>query len=388
MTDDRYEYTITEFKEEIESIYKSIKYPSYPQNDLLCKNIQGYDCFEEIRISTGEKILLPVSYPYFFLFRGQNKEYSPCLPSLFRQDLDKVALFIEKMRRHTFKQLLDTHPIVNGFFKARGYKIDYEGLAQHYGLKTSVLDFTSDIDVALFFATCKYDSTTDTYQSYNDEKTHHAILYLINPFLNNDISSANDLQKIFENRISCIGLQPFARPGAQKGFAYHSMKDSEALKATMYHIHFTSNESRKYLAKYLSGRSLWIHDELVPKTKLIQTLTNFTRDIFTHCYKKTPEIGLSIEDLEVELSKRGIIVNEQLPLIYFSAEELQAIILRWESEVSTQFGASIVHRNLIIGNEKYDSLSSEQLAEMLFLDIIGSNFQMPRGGTPKNYNEY
>lgn len=386
MTDNIHEFTIKEFKQEIESIYKSIKHSSYPQNDILCKTVRGKECFEEIRISTGEKILLPVSYPYFFLFRGQNKEYSPCLPSLYRQDLDKVALFIEKLRFYTFKQLLDTHPIVDGFFKVRGYKIDYEGLAQHYGMKTHVLDFTSDLDVALFFATCLYDTATDTYQCYNDKKIHHAILYLVNPILNDDLYSANEIQNILENRITCIGLQPFARPGAQKGFSYHCTEEDKSLKAPMYKIRFTSNDSRKYFANYQSGERLWIHDELVPKAKAIQTLTKFTRDAYIQCYKGNPEIGMSINDLEIELSQRGINVNERQPQVYFSTEELQAIIRRWDNEVSEQFSASIFHRNTIMDNKKYDSMSSEQLAEMLLLDIIGSDFRFPHKGVIKGYN--
>ena len=32
----------------------------------------------------------------------------------------------------------------------------YELLAQHYGLETLWMDITSDLEVALFFATCEY----------------------------------------------------------------------------------------------------------------------------------------------------------------------------------------------------------------------------------------
>ena len=52
-----------------------------------------------------------------------------------------------------FKTFLQHLPQLR-FFESRNYYIDYVGLAQHYGLQTDMMDLTSDIDVALFFAMC------------------------------------------------------------------------------------------------------------------------------------------------------------------------------------------------------------------------------------------
>ena len=288
------------------------------------------------------------------------------------------------MRFYTFKQLLDTHPIVDGFFKARGYKIDYEGLAQHYGLKTHVLDFTSDIDIALFFATCHYNPKTDTYECINDKKIHKAILYLINPLFDSMVS-AEDIADFLEKHISCIGLQPFSRPGVQKGFAYHCTDKHKGLKATMYSIQYTANDSRKYFAKYKSGQKIWIKDELVPKAKAIRDLSQFTQAVFIECYNDSA-LSMTASELEFELKQRGIFVRERDPKIHFSPIELLDISQRWDENISEQFISSIVHRNLNINHNKYNSFSNQEILNMLTYDIIGSDFRFPHGGIIKDYN--
>ena len=35
--------------------------------------------------------------------------------------------------------------------------MNYHALAQHYGIKTPLMDITSDLKTALFFACCKYE---------------------------------------------------------------------------------------------------------------------------------------------------------------------------------------------------------------------------------------
>ncbi|MCD8291582.1 MAG: FRG domain-containing protein [Prevotella sp.] len=126
--------------------------------------------FEIINSGTGNgKYLMPITPGgLHFLYRGQNKEFAPCLPSIYRNNPSEAEIFVERMRLTIFKRMLNSHPIVTGFFRPNDYYVDEEGLAQHYGLKTSILDLTSNLNVALFFATCKYDSNSDMYSCYND----------------------------------------------------------------------------------------------------------------------------------------------------------------------------------------------------------------------------
>lgn len=89
---------------------------------------------------------------YPFLFRGQTKDFGKCLPSLYREEDKQTApyLFLERLREVEFTELIKKHPVVKGFFDRHHFTVDFIGLAQHYGLKTDVLDLTNDLDVALF----------------------------------------------------------------------------------------------------------------------------------------------------------------------------------------------------------------------------------------------
>lgn len=112
------------------------------------------DTFEAVCIQEGnpQKILIPAANMYPFLFRGQTKDFGKCLPSLYREEDKQTApyLFLERLREVEFTELIKKHPVVKGFFDRHHFTVDFIGLAQHYGLKTDVLDLTNDLDVALF----------------------------------------------------------------------------------------------------------------------------------------------------------------------------------------------------------------------------------------------
>lgn len=106
--------------------------------------------FEQVKLA-GKKgfILLPTSLDYGVLYRGQGKYHGTCLPSLYRQELTEEEIFVEHVRIAEFRLFLEQFDITRHFQEC-GYVVDYIGLAQHYGLKTDVLDVTSDIDISMF----------------------------------------------------------------------------------------------------------------------------------------------------------------------------------------------------------------------------------------------
>lgn len=58
--------------------------------------------------------------------------------------------------------------------------INYVALAQHYGIKTPMLDITSDLKTALFFACCKYENDQWRPMTRNDfanSNKKYGILY-------------------------------------------------------------------------------------------------------------------------------------------------------------------------------------------------------------------
>ena len=183
-------FTISEIKHLVkESTRERLLF--YEQSDINQQIALDHELgFEAILTGNGdEKILLPEDGTVIYLFRGQNQEHMPCYPSLYRETprpLTISEIFTWRMKLTLFRDMLDTYPIVDKFFKRHNFKVDYEGLAQHYGLLTPVLDLTSNIDIALFFATCWYDPEEDCYKPFDDGKEHEGILYLFCPLRANE----------------------------------------------------------------------------------------------------------------------------------------------------------------------------------------------------------
>lgn len=178
------------------------------------------------KLASGRYSLKPNLRNRKFLFRGETEFHNPCKPSLFR-DAEKdyfldSLIYTHEMYRlilsHPLVQLLDLGVILNG--KHIRFEMNLYGLTQHYYNQSSLLDLTSDIDVALFFATQSYDRETDTYSPITDEKHTEGVLYYYDFDFSRDF-----LEPPCGEYISTVGLQVFPRSGRQKGFLYNCPKD-------------------------------------------------------------------------------------------------------------------------------------------------------------------
>lgn len=163
-----------------------------------------------------------------FLYRGQNGDYAPCKPSMFRYKKSKKEHYYLKecIINDEFEILIFSLPLV-WLLTTKGVKIggrhpihfgtDFYGLSQHYGNKTSLLDLTSDISAALFFSCTTYDSAEHKYKplSENHLRVHPLGVIYAYDILNPDfaISAFKD-----GTQLSAIGKQLFKNPGCQNGF--------------------------------------------------------------------------------------------------------------------------------------------------------------------------
>lgn len=122
-------------------------------------------------IEFGDKRVWSQGYARNY-FRGENAYNKVCKPSLFRgmtrKDIDRIKVFIEIVKQCELVLILKEL----NFIKNWPYfsQIDYTAISQHYGIKTAYLDITSDIKVALFFACCKYDYTTNKWRPLNEDE--------------------------------------------------------------------------------------------------------------------------------------------------------------------------------------------------------------------------
>lgn len=155
-----------------------------------------------------------------FLFRGQSQFFEKCVPGMFRVK-ENVAChqYVEDVIQiNELEVLLRQHPLVKlfeqGFYLLHEYfrfRVDYQGLAQHYYGHTPMLDLTSDMDVAKFFAVTWFNMKDDRYEKYTGDEL--GVLYYY------DLAPDAFTKRIGRDyMVETIGKQPFMRSGNQSGF--------------------------------------------------------------------------------------------------------------------------------------------------------------------------
>lgn len=147
-----------------------------------------------------------------FMYRGQTTKYPTCTASLLRNmELDewglKAQLTLERFRVAELELLMRKHPFMD-VWKTRGYEVDWHGLAQHYGIPTTLLDLTSNVEVAAFFACAHWD---DEKQRFTPADSGTGVMYRF------DWSAFGPgYAKYFEP----VGFGPGLRPARQHAWTF------------------------------------------------------------------------------------------------------------------------------------------------------------------------
>lgn len=262
------------------------------------------------------QFLYPCSKTMNMLFRGQNHYYSNCFSSFYRLKTEKEKL-LAHLHQAEFIQLLNSHPVIK-YLKSHTFTrdglpfalivpIDEEGLAQHYGIPTEVMDFSNDLWVSAFFATTKYDNQTQTYSPYIVDEScslsdSYGVLYFREGVMD-------------EKNCHPIGSNYFNRPGVQSGFAYRNQIKNLNEDGNFSKIFFRhNNDDANYIFKQLDcGKTLFPSDSLVDITNRINTQERCSIAAVKPChllwYAK-----LSFNDFLVLLESKGIQVCEVSPV--------------------------------------------------------------------------
>lgn len=173
--------------------------------------------------------LMPTFREQMRLYRGETEFHKPCQPTLWRKDMDDQAVFIERLKLAEFERMLEQMPesyffrtgVVitdpDGIVHHNSLYIDAIGLAQHYGIKTELLDLTADKWAAAFFASTTYDEKSDTYQPITVQTEKQGVVYHY-PILPTSFDS---------NELSVVGAQPFERPTEQAAYMLALKKDDD-----------------------------------------------------------------------------------------------------------------------------------------------------------------
>ena len=170
-----------------------------------------------------------------YYYRGENAYYRSSKASSYRRAANpsrpaSVNALIDRMRLYQCWETLDQFDAVRrwGFCE-----INYLALAQHYGFRTPMLDVTSDLKTALFFACCTFGEDHKWHPLTGGDFAHRSSRKFISSGCNGDSrygvlfrspSEITDLEwctvpddTAFEIVIP-VGYQPFMRCSRQHGY--------------------------------------------------------------------------------------------------------------------------------------------------------------------------
>lgn len=315
--------------ESLEKIISSIKSEAEVQRQWLYKNFKLAEEGKFIAVAMDNEYFKLFPGPEFSsdIYRGQTSFYDLCTPSIYR-DTNYIDRFIALMRFNEFKYLLYKHPALIDIKKLsidnKQLKLDYEGMAQHYGLMTELLDFTSDIDIALFFATNDYIAEKKLFKPVLD-KNRIGVIYKFNYALDFAENYVNPNYEV-------IGMQPLPRPGAQNAYSYRLKKDKNLnTQKNISYIKFKHSPdiSAYYSEKYLKGENLFPKDGFDNKLELLKKSNAFSKKAFDIVYEKNH--ALSYNKTMKKLNKLGYSIFDDY-LYDFSCEELNELATNWNEE--------------------------------------------------------
>lgn len=223
-------------------------------------------------------------FPY--VYRGQYEEYKTCTPSLGRIESHNEQLKVI-CRNIAFDDLLGEHPyidfcqrssvLVKGYPPASGkthkypLSIDRQGMIQHYGFCTDLLDVTANFEVAAFFATCK--KKGDGYQPIGSS-TKPGVIYRLSP-------SALELSDDNNYEFRYLGWQPLSRPSEQRAFAIRIKKGYDFAQIPYVRkVKFRQDAkvSERIWNSFDQGKSLFPPEPVSKMAAQASSLTEFTLD--------------------------------------------------------------------------------------------------------------
>lgn len=211
------------------------------------------------------------------LYRGQTREYPRCVPTLAR--LEKTeSQFLALCRRVAFEDAIGTHPMVSLAERVKllgsSLYVDREGLAQHYGLATDMLDVTSNFDVASFFAVCVWNADQRRYQPVcANGKT--GVMYRITPVL----MTTTELPDKPFGPVHIVGWQPLPRPEQQRAYVVKmelGQDFTSSPSVELFHFLHEKDISHRIWSAFEQGDALFPNDAVAELAQRAELLISFT----------------------------------------------------------------------------------------------------------------
>ncbi len=290
---------------------------------------QQFDTMDDghfMAVAMNEKEYVLAPYPEFsaFIYRGQKQHYEPCIASLYRTSPNNIGRLIARIRVAEFQLLLSDHPAVIDFssWSAMGlrFRIDYEGLAQHYGLETELIDFTSNPFVAAFFACCEYDKASNNKYRPILRAEQDGIIYSY-------LAAADIADPVGpEQPYSCaVGLQPLPRPAEQYAWCYRLPKraslNSRRFVTCLPFIH-DRKVSTDLFENFEGGAKLFPYDPVSEKAREISLTKRLSKGAFHLAMTKHGQRMKEQSTLNA-LRRKGIQIIDGREIVFTEAEKAE-----------------------------------------------------------------
>lgn len=248
------------------------------------------------------------------LWRGENEYHEKCLPSLYRRKWLPLQKLERQIQLEDFRLILQVNPEIREMEEG-GLEVNYNGLAQHYGIETNVLDLTNSFLVAAFFATTTYDSLMDVYRP---------ILHTVSQGVIYFFPSGGFLNFGQDVPIWPIGMEALRRPGEQRGFGMEMTEQKKDLNQYMdgHLFRFWHNPaaSMKIWNETKGGSVLFPYDPMTEKVRNFRKYRVYSEEAFRLAFEKCENIGMSLKEARQALVEGGCTIVDKLPFAYTEKE--------------------------------------------------------------------
>lgn len=272
-----------------------------------------------------------------YYYRGENAYFRVSKASCFRSKNDTIPLsiqmLIDRLRLYQCWETLDRFDAVQhwGFCE-----INYMALAQHYGFRTQMLDITSDLKTALFFACCKYGSdrkwhplTEDEFAHRNSRKhissncggdSRYGVLYR-SPSEITDLRWCTEPENTAFEIIIPVGYQPFMRCSYQHGYMLLTQPEYDLFqdkRFDKFKFRLTEELCNWIYEEMDHGNLIYPHDDVPDISIEIESLNTqkaISSDVFENTMRDLQLQGKDYDNAKAVLEYYGFTIEEKVSVI-------------------------------------------------------------------------
>ena len=219
---------------------------------------------------------------------------------------------------------------------------------------------------------CDYDKENDCYHPKSVAKEYVGYVYAY-PVIGEIMANKGEMAGNFlMHDLKVIGLQPFSRPGSQRGFSLH-LGGEKSFKGYLYSFSYSKEDSEAYYEEMINKRHVWDKDFIVERTKEIKETDTFTFDALALATKRFGK-GTTLAQMQRRMNAIGIHFTSSVSW-KLSAKEQDELSDQFENVQKGQILSQIVCRSLGYGEKKLPTSTLTFEGQQLMIQTI-------QGGEP------